>query len=306
EPSKCIEYTVAGEAWHWQARGINTPDWIARDFYGSIEGFRLVLDSSQRIAQSAATKVFVKELDKAQQKARKNHNLLQSIPSIPTFLSAELKQNNNVKLRWRAIQGKNIEYTVYRSYIDPDGKITREPQKVATALKSTRYSDQLPGNGAASYTIVAKSEAGESMPSQPVNVGNHKAFSIGEKIQAEQYQSQRRSWIRFNEKQHSVAVSASTGHYPTGKIPFQPGWLKFNFKSNHSGQAKLTINMRTQKGAKIEIWQGIHLVDRFTVDNSKDLSKIEREVSLIKGDAPLELRTATPGWIEVDWLEFNI
>jgi formylglycine-generating enzyme required for sulfatase activity len=47
DQTNCIQYSVAGESWHWQARDRDTADWVAHDFQGSMEGFRLVLDSNE-------------------------------------------------------------------------------------------------------------------------------------------------------------------------------------------------------------------------------------------------------------------
>ncbi|WDE03608.1 SUMF1/EgtB/PvdO family nonheme iron enzyme [Thalassomonas viridans] len=305
DPSKCVKYAVAGEAWHWQARGVNNPDWIAHDFYGSIEGFRLVLDTAEPVKQSQGTVAFVKALTKAQQKTWKKHQELKSLPLSPSGLTAKLLKNNKAELNWQPVTGKDISYSVYRSYLDPEGKISRKPQKIAEGVKQAAFTDQLPGRGAASYTVFANSAIGESMVSNEVSVGAHKAFTPGERIQAEQYQAYRHIWVQGKEQEHSVGFSPNERHYANGQKPFLPAWLKFNFNSEYTGPATLKMRMRNQDGAEFEIWQGHHLVARLSGEKSDGFSEITADVSLIASNQPLEIRAANQNWLLIDWFEFN-
>ncbi|WDE00832.1 formylglycine-generating enzyme family protein [Thalassomonas actiniarum] len=305
-PGGCAEYAVAGEAWHWQARGVNNPDWIAADFYGSIEGFRLVLDSKETQAQSASTASFIKDLAKAQQKAQKSHQRLKSLPLSPTGLTANLLKNNQVELNWLPVTGNDISYSIYRSYLDPEGKVSRKPQKIAEGVKQASFIDQLTGKGPASYTVFANSSAGESMASNEASAGVHKAFKPGERIQAEHYQAKRHTWVRDNKQEQSVGLSDNENHYATGQKPFLPAWLKFNFNSDYTGQGTLKMRLRSQDGASFEIWQGHHLVARLTGGKSDAFSEITADVSLIASQQPLEIRAANQSWLLIDWFEFSL
>ena len=305
EPSKCKEYALGGEAWHWQARGVANPDWVAHDFYGSIEGFRLVLDSKAPVQQSSETTRFVKNLARAQQKAQESHQALKSLPLSPTGLTVQLLKNNKTALTWQPSAGENISYSVYRSYIDPEGKLSRKPKKIAQGLTQTTFTDQLPGQGAVSYTVFAHSSAGESMASNEAFAGIHKTFTLGERIEAEQYQAKRHTWIRDREQENSIGFSDNEGHYPSGQMPFLPAWLKFNFSSDHAGAATLKMRIRSEDNAEFDIWQGHHLVARLSSDKSDDFREITTEVSLIDGEHPLEIRAANQTWLLIDWFEFN-
>ncbi|WDE13578.1 formylglycine-generating enzyme family protein [Thalassomonas haliotis] len=304
-PGDCAEYAVAGEAWHWQARGVYNPDWIAADFYGSIEGFRLVLDSKATVAISPATTAFVKGLAQAQQKAQKSHQRLKSLPVSPSGLTADLLQNSQVELNWLPVTGDNISYSIYRSYLDPKGKLSRKREKIAEGVKHSGFIDQLPGKGVASYTVFANSSVGESMASNEATAGVHKTFKLGERIQAEHYQAQRHIWVRDREQEQSIGFSDNNNHHPSGQKPFLPAWLKFNFSHDYSGQATLTMRLRSQENAQFEIWQGHHLVARLTGKKADAFSEISVTASLIASQQPLEIRAANQAWLIVDWFEFS-
>jgi hypothetical protein len=304
-PSQCQKYVVAGEAWHWQARDIGTSDWIAADFYGSIEGFRVVLDSNQATEASLSTKAFAKALIAAQKEARKLHQQLKSIPASPAGLRATQGQNNKVTLSWMPDPNDNITYSVYRSYIDPKGKLSRKPEQIAEGLKNASFVDIRSGNGATAYKVFAKSSMGESMASNEVSVGLHHTFTIDERIPAEHFKEQRNTWIRYNEQGQSIGFSSNANHYATGKTPFLPAWLKFDFTSHYIGQAVLNMRVRGPENALIEIWQGHNLITRLSTGKENAFAEIETTVSLIKGELPLEIRAANQKSFEIDWLEFK-
>ena len=315
DKSKCKEYDVAGVSWHWQARYINTPDWIEPNFYGSIEGFRLVLDSDKTPIESQTTSDFIKELTKAQKKAQKEHQRLKSLPLSPSGLIAELMKNNKVELNWLPVAGTDISYSVYRSYLDGKGKISRKLELVIEGLKKASFVDQLPGSGAASYHVFASSVVGESMASNEDLVGEHTVFHVGERIQAEQYKTQRNTYVRFKtnkedkeqekEQEHSIGFNPNERHYVPTTVPFFPAWLTFDFKSNYTGQGQLKMRLLSTEGAQFEIWQGQHLVARVTTDKKDSFVEIEATVSLISSEQPLEIRAADQNWFKIDWFEFS-
>jgi len=221
-PSICKEYVVAGEAWHWQARGVDTPDTIGADFYGSIEGFRIVLDSTEMNKEPASTIAFASALVTVQQEARKAHQQLKSLPVSPLGLKATQIKSNQVKLSWIADLSDEVTYAVYRSYIDPERKLSRKPEQIAEGIKNTHFVDEFTGKGVVTYTVFAKSAIGESMASNEAHIGIHPTFKIGERIPAEHFKTQRNSWIRYDKQGQGVGFSANNNHYATGEIPFLP------------------------------------------------------------------------------------
>lgn len=296
----CIEYAIAGEAWHWQARGVSNPDWIGADFYGSIEGFRLVLDDEPPALESAETASFREALNKAQVRARKRHLELKSIPLNPEGLEVQRIDPNKVRLSWNATEGKGITYSIYRSEVNKHS--TREALVIAEGITETFYLDT--PKGYTTYWVYAKSEFGESMASAPASVGALPAFEPGQRIEAEHYLAQRHTWINFDERQQSVGFSSNTGHYPTGKKPFLPAWVKYPFSASKPGQVEVSMRWRSQPGAQLELWQGHHLVTRIR-GGDKAFSELKLEGELIAGDMPLQIRAANQAWAEVDWLEIT-
>jgi len=311
DKSKCKEYDVAGASWHWQARYIDTPDWIEPNFYGSIEGFRLVLESNKAQVVSQSTSAFMKELSKAQTRERKEHQRLKSLPNIATGLIAKAMKNNKVELAWLPVIGTDISYSVYRSYLDNEGKISRKSKLVIEGLKNNHFVDQLQGSGAASYHVFVSSVVGESMASNEAFIGEHKIFNIDERIQAEQYKSQRNSYVRFKakeqdkEQEHSIGFNPNVRHYVPTTVPFMPAWITFNFKSEYTGKATLKIRLRSTQGVEFDVWQGHHLVAHIINGKSDSYVEIEVDASLIAAELPLEIRAADQNWFQIDWFEFN-
>ena len=303
-PEGCVQYGVAGEAWHWQARGTDSPDWIAPDFHGGIEGFRLVLDSGQPGKVSEETRDFMAEVSRAQARARIDHQRLKSLPDSPRSVSAT-PQGAQVALNWQKVPGDNIRYSIQRSRLDLQGKTTREVEVVAKELTAPGYLVDSPEAGVDRYWIFAHSDIGESIASETLTVGEPPVFSPGQRIEAEYFRTQRHTWIQNDKHGQSVGFSGNPGHYPTGRIPFLPAWLTFDFNSPREGSAKLKIRFRSKVGAEFEIWQGHHLVARLSGGEPKRYVEHEAEVSLIAGDWPLEIRSASQDWLVFDWLEFS-
>ncbi|MCO7224354.1 SUMF1/EgtB/PvdO family nonheme iron enzyme [Pleionea sp. CnH1-48] len=313
EPNHCIEYNVGGEAWHWQARSVHVPATIATDFNGGLEGFRLVLETNKTPPVSAATLAFSKNLSLAQKAARLIHNKNKLIPEPSSGLRAELLDNDKVELVWNPSMNQNTTYSVYRSYLDPKGKLSRKMQKIAEGLTTPRFIDQLEANGAASYQVFVHSKYGESLASNEASIGKHKIFTLGERIQAEQYRSHRHTRVGFpannsNKKsgEQIVRFVSNIRHYPEERVPFLPAWIKFDFNSHYEGKARL--KMRVKPGgdeAKLEVWQGHHLLARLSTGKESGFVELETDASLIKSDAPLEIRAANQVSFSIDWLEIN-
>ena len=303
QATDCQSHVVAGSAWHWIPRPAHIKD--SAMFVGSIEGFRLVLNSSKTSAMSEQSKRFADGLVKAQQRANIEHQRLKSLPEKPRGIRADLTKNNRVNLSWSASPGDGVTYALYRSYLDTNGKLNRKMAKVADGITTTSYQDLLPGKGAASYLVFANNKIGESQPGDEVFVGKPPVFNTGERIQAEFYHRYRYTRVIQNDKQQSVFFSANEGHYPPEYMPFAPAWLTYDFASKHSGPATLKMNIRGAKGAKLEFWQGNHLVAQTELEGSKDFIEKEVTAELKGGNTPIQVRAANQDYFVLDWFELH-
>lgn len=299
----CSTYVVAGGAWHW----LPHPEHIRNPmmFVGSIEGFRLVLDSSKSHSVSKQTQGFIEGLAKAQQQARVSHQKIKSLPNKVQSLRAELNQNKQVKVTWSPTTSNKVTYSVYRSYLDASGQISRKMVKVAEDIKAAVYEDKLPGKGVASYQVFANNNIGESQPSQEVFVGKNKTFTLGDTIQAEFYQNHQKAELISDTQQHSVFLSSNDGHYPPGMFPFSPAWVDYKFTSEYSGTAKLTMMVRGQRGAEFELWQGKDLVAKVELDDSREFKEISLSAQIKVGKMPIQIRGADNNFIMIDWFKLE-
>ncbi|WDT86905.1 formylglycine-generating enzyme family protein [Alteromonas sp. 009811495] len=302
QSENCLEYDVAGEAWHWQARGVKVPDTILADFYGSIEGFRLVLDSTERYPISKQTEIFLQELDVAQKKARKTHEQMMTLPNAPKHVTGTIVSDTQTRIEWQETQPEAEHYSVYRSYLDPNGEHSRDWQKVADKIKTNFYVDNLAGNGFVSYKVYAINNQGESPASRQAQLGNAPVFLVDQKIEAEQYFAEKFTWIQDKDDASAVGFMHNPKHYVTGQFPFLPAWLKFAFTSKKSGTGMIEVRVRGEDGATFEIWQGHHLVARISLSNQEGFANIRQKASWIEGDYPLEIRAANQKWFMLDWL----
>jgi hypothetical protein len=303
DPSYCQHHVVAGGGWHWMPRPANVKDSIS--FKGSIEGFRLVLDSSKAKPMSKQTQHFVEDLAIAQQRASIEHQRLKSLPNKPKGVSASLANKKEVFLRWLPSKADNVTYDIYRSYLDPKGVLSREMTKIAAGIERINYVDQLPGKGVASYQVFANNSIGESQPSMEVFVGKHQIFKVDDRIQAEFYNQYRNTHIIANEKAQSVLFSSNEGHYPPELTPFSPAWLSYDFDSDSSSTVTLEMNIRGGKGAIIEFWQGKHLVAKVELEGSKEFVKMAVVAELNIGNEPIQVRQANKHYFVLDWFELH-
>jgi len=303
QPEKCQSYQVAGSGWHWIAQPTNVKDSIP--FIGSIEGFRLVLDSNKKQSMSKQTQHFIEGLMKAQDKAQVEHSRLKSLPKRVQGVRANLAKNKQVNLSWQTELDSNTTYAIYRSYIDKKGKISRKMTKVADQVKGGTYLDTLPGDGAASYQVFASNAVGESQPSAEASVGKHQVFSDGERIQTEFYSKNRNTHVLKEKDPHSILFSSNEGHYPPGLTPFVPAWLTFNFANKKAGVGELTLNARGANGAIIEFWQGNHLVSKVELKDAQKFVEITVPATLKTANEPLQIRQANRQFFVIDWFEFR-
>jgi len=303
QPEKCKGFVVGGSGWHWVPRPTNESD--VMPFIGSIEGFRLVLDSANKPEMSKETEQFIAGLSKAQQKAKKEHQRLKQLPNAPTGVRAHLLENNQVKLTWSKAVSTNATYAVYRGYLDPAGKLSRKMEKVSEGITETSFVDQLPGAGAASYQIFAQNTVGESLPSATVHAGNHQTFHVGEQIQAESYYQHRNSVMLAKDERQSVLLSTNKEHYTPGLTPFIPAWAKYKFESASEAKAQLTVRARGGKGAELEFWQGNNLVAKLTLEGSREFTEQTIPAQLIASEEPLQIRQSNKQYIVIDWFKIH-
>ena len=303
QEAKCDSYQIVGSAWHWIPRPTGEKDSLP--FVGSIEGFRLVLDTNKTNPVSKQTQSFIDGLAKAQEQAQVEHQRLKSLPKRPQAVRAKLIKDKQVELTWLPVADSNISYAVYRSYLDANGKLSRKMTKIADGIKADSYLDQLPGKGAASYQVFATNAIGESQASAEVFVGEHRVFNAGERIQAELYHHHRNTYARQDEEQQSIFFSSNEGHYPPELTPFSPAWLTYSFDSKKTGAAQLKMNVRGAKGAAIEFWQGKDLVAKLELDGAKDFMEKTVTAKLIKGNGPLQIRQGNNQFFVIDWFELD-
>ena len=304
-PEICKSRAVAGEGWHWVARPVDVLGTMPENFYGSIEGFRLVLDNNSSQPITETTKYFKKSLAKAQQTQRKQHLKIKSLPSAPEHLIAKLSGGNKVKLSWQSNDNVAESYSVYRQYLDPKNKISRKITKVADSVTKREFTDTLPGNGAASYQVFATNSVGESMASNEAFVGKHHSFSLDDKIEAEHYSLQKYAYIRSKESEESVYFDSNRGHYAPGRSPLLPAWVRFEFDSDYNGPAMLTMRLKARKGTQVELWQDYHLVGVVEANDNKEFTEYKVPVSVIAGNYPLEVRAGNKKRFQLDWLQLD-
>lgn len=303
QPNTCKKHIIAGSGWHWVPRPINVSD--SMDFIGSVEGFRLVLDTDIAPTTSKDTQTFISGLALAQQKAEIEHNKLKSLPKKVTGVNATLTKDKQVTLNWAASSDQETTYTVYRSYLDPQGKISRRMKKIGKNIDANSFIDNLPEKSVASYQVFANNAVGESQPSAEVSVGEHQLFSHGERIQAERYNRYRNTFVLQNDKQQDIYFSSNEGHYPPEVSPFVPAWLMFDFESKKSGNTELAMRVRGSKGAVIEFWQGKNLVAKVTLAGSKEHVEIIANAKIKAGRGPLQIRQGNKKYFVLDWFEFK-
>ena len=303
QPTQCQNYIIAGGAWHW----IPHPNHLKNNmiFVGSIEGFRLVLDSSQANPISKQTKNFAKGLNQAQLRANVEHQRLKSMPKRPEGVRADLLNDKQVKLSWSPSTSDDVSYAIYRSYLDSNGALTRKMKKVAEGIKANNYLDQLPGEGAASYQVFANNPIGESQASKEVYAGEHQVFKVADRIQAEFYHHYQKAEVLDNDEHQSVLFSSNDGYYPPGMVPYSPAWSSYEFDSARSGPATLTMNVRGIKGAVIEFWQGNNLVAKVKLEGSREFEKKSVIAELKAGNEPIQIRAADNNYFVLDWFELH-
>ncbi|WP_057831220.1 formylglycine-generating enzyme family protein [Colwellia sp. TT2012] len=305
EPKQCQEYVLAGSGWHWMPRPTDVFDSMGGNFVGSIEGFRVVLDSSTKHSQSVQTQTFVNNLVVAQQHEKHKHDRLKSLPTRPPGLYAKLGNKNQVSLSWLPSTGESVSYSLYRSYLDPSAKISRKMTKIAEGIKMLYYVDNLPSGSAASYQVFADNEIGQSQASNEVSIGKYPVFHVDERIQAEFYNQYRNTKIFEKEQQQSVLFDGNAGDNMQNQRPFVPSWLKYKFNSEKAGQAMLKMNIRGQKGAIIEFWQGNHLVAKTAIEGGENYAEQSIPAQLMAGDDPIQIRAANKLYFILDWFELR-
>ncbi|NOU52515.1 formylglycine-generating enzyme family protein [Pseudoalteromonas sp. JBTF-M23] len=306
EPAQCEQYVVVGEAWHWQPRGVMTPDWMDTDFQGGIEGFRLVLESDKVEPLSVATQDFIEKLKSAQYVQQQVHAQMQTIPASPKGLSAKAIDNSRVELNWLTVPGDEVRYAVYRALSNPSSNEATRFTKVVDKLTQATFIDStLPEKIFARYQVFSYNSVGEGLGSEIVTFGKAKHFSSNERIEVEHFFTGLYYWVSKREKATIVGFSDNPDHFPTGVKPHKPAWIRLGFKSEQARRAELTFRAVSEQEASFELWQGMHLVGRYDIPAGDKFVIQKGMADLIKSNAPLEIRMDKPQWFELDWLEFK-
>jgi len=305
DPTLCQKYVLAGSGWHWMPRPTDVVDSMGGNFIGSIEGFRVVLDSATKQLPSPQTQTFVEQLMIAQQQAKKQHDQLKSLPATPRGLHATMGKRNQVSLNWLPSTDEKISYSIYRSYLDPEAEISRKMMKIAEGVKTPHYVDLLPTVSAASYQVFADNTIGQSQASNEVSIGKHQVFHVDERIEAEFYTHYRNAKIIDKQQQQSVLFDGNAGDNMPKQRPFMPSWLTYKFTSASAGQAMLTMHVRGQKGAIVEFWQGHHLVAKTTIAGGKNYTEHKTLARLMASDEPIQVRAANKRFFMLDWFELR-
>lgn len=299
----CQSYDIAGGAWHWIPRPVETRDTLP--FNGSIEGFRLVLDSDKQFAMSHQTKQFLLGLEEAQASASMKHQAIKSIPAKLSAVQARLISNKKVALTWQSNSTEKVTYSVYRSYVDPENKLSRRMTKVAESIIENSYIDELPGIGDVSYLVYSENKYGESLPSNEAFVSKANTFKVGDKIQAESYFHYRNARVYQDESQQTVLLTANEGYYPPSLMPYTPAWMTYRFSQSEKMSTNLTLNIRGEQGSIVEFWQGRHLVAKLTLENSSAFKEHTIAAVLHKSDEPIEIKNGNKAHFELDWFKFS-
>ncbi|BBN82378.1 hypothetical protein PA25_23630 [Pseudoalteromonas sp. A25] len=306
DPSICEQYVVVGEAWHWQPRGVQTLDWMDADFQGSIEGFRLVLESDNADTMTAATKAFAARLKAAQIAEQDKHAKMRTIPATPEGVQLSVLENNQIKLNWLDIKGKGVKYAIYRSLSDFNTGEAKGFVKLVDGITDAEFVDStLPNKSFARYQVFSYNEIGEGLGSKIVTYGKPWQFSVNERIEVEHFFAGRYHWVRQRDAATVVGFNDNPDHFPTGTLPHKPAWVRLAFDVKKAQQAKLKFRARAEQGGQFELWQGNHLVGRYEFAKGDKFTIHSGDAQLIASDAPLEVRMGNSLWFELDWLELK-
>lgn len=300
----CTQYAVGGEGWHWQPRKLNSQRLVGADFYGSIEGFRLVLNSSDLNLKPSDNKQFLAGLKQSQAKALIKHTAMKKMPRIPQGLTVHKQQKNQYRISWQSSEQQNVKFELYRSYLDLSQQHNRKFEKITEDLRQAFYIDNVPGSGLVSYKVIAKNNVGETPFSKIVTVGMKPHFKLGQEIQAEHYYKQSNVDIIDGKTMQGVGFFANLKHYPSGTKPFIPNWLSLPIKVEKETQVNFSYRVRGAKGAKFELWQGNYLVGQFSAQTGKTPEEKSISVKLIKAQDPIEIRSIGKSSFLLDWVSF--
>ncbi|WP_105168969.1 formylglycine-generating enzyme family protein [Pseudoalteromonas sp. T1lg23B] len=302
----CKRYVVAGEAWHWQPRGVNVLDWIDRDFQGGLEGIRLVLEADDLGSVTAATMKFSEQLNNAQNVQRSHHAKLKMIPATPTGVKVGSDKNKSIKISWLDVEGEGNKYAVYRAISDPANNLATHFVLLVDELQSPEYTDiTVPEQAYVRYQVFSYNEYGEGLGSHIVAYGNAKIFKESERIEAEHFFDGQYYWLGKRESATIVGFSDNPDHFPTGVKPHKPAWVKVAFEAKQTKHAQLTFRAMAEQDSGFELWQGAHLVGRYHIPKGDKFTTYHAAALLIASNEPLEIRLDKQVWFELDWLAFK-
>ena len=299
----CLQYDISGGAWHWQALAQQAEDAIAADFYGSLEGFRLLLEHKGPVTPSAETIAFQQRLKRAQRNTRQQHQVMQATPVAPKQVVIRPLPDNRIELIWQQLAAADISYSVYRQIIDPTTQQGRITELIASGVTANSYTDTLPDTTLVGYRVDANSATADSLPGAMVWYGQHTVHRVQERIQAEHYSDAQFAYS--NQTGNSMLFSANPYHLYSAQLPFLPAWLSFEFNNTRDECRRLTLKVRGEAGAQFHVWQGSHLVASVTLSGADDFSLLTVDATLVASAQRLEIKAANQKWFELDWIEFS-
>ena len=153
--------------------------------------------------------------------------------------------------------------------------------------------------------MFAYNEQGEGLGSKIISNEHTLTFSDSDRIEVEHYEKNATKWLSQKEGFTSVGFHENPGHYPSGMKPHTPAWIQLAFQSKKTRNTSVSFNARASEGSQFEIWQGHHLVGRYSVSKHKDFKVFSAPASLIKSSLPLEIRLSASNRFELDWIEFE-
>jgi len=192
---ECKTHVVRGGSWHWFPWYSSERSSMGGDFLGALEGFRLVLDTGGKTLPSqVGDKKFVKQLQLAQNKTKKQHLKNPAYPNKPSGLNVISASKTQVSLSWNNNHDNVLSgYKVYRQ--DP---ISNKKVVIAKSIDKAIFIDDSPLAHNARYSVVALNGTTESQSSDTIDSGFTTLHNLPVKIQGEAFIYATNAEVRYS------------------------------------------------------------------------------------------------------------
>lgn len=289
---ECKTHVVRGGSWHWLPWYSSERSSMGSDFLGALEGFRLVLDTGGKVLPSQiGNKKFVKQLQLAQNKTKRQHKKNAAYPSKPTGLNVISANKNQVRLSWNNNHDNVLSgYTVYRQ--DP---ISNKKVAVAKSIDKAVFTDNSPLAHNARYSIVALNGTTESQSSEVLDSGFATLHNLPARIQGEAFAYANNAEVRdsVQEPEHDK-IFASLGESEAS----------YQIKVSNSGS--FTIDARVYHAGdeqEFELWLGDKKVATPSISGDSGCKTISNiAVELPQGNHTLMVK-GKKHMFAVNWLD---